>query len=464
MPLLLGVLVLGFDVFWLYISANTARLGVRGYLRMRREVNADWHTRYAVVRGLHPEWLAWSDIRHVVIIPNYREREEILARCIESLAAQEVARQIVVVLAMESREDGALEKAARLELRYAGSFAAIYSTFHPADLVGEVRGKSSNEAWAARDAEQRLIAEEVDLDLVTISSCDADTIFHASHFSALTYKFATDGSRYRRFWQAPILLYNNIWETSVLLRAQSSISGVNMLGNLTKRNRMVFPQSTYHLSFRLAREVGYWDVDVIPEDWHMFLKCYYQTNGQVEIEPIFIPVGNDSVRARTYFQSLKEAYHQKRRHAWGVTDLPYAVIQSLHRTEMSFYRRFRRVWAVAANHLIWSTHWSLLTLGWIMPSVLHSAFGVPLPPGDMHVLARIALTAAVVPYLGIILIDIRMRPPLPAHWTFWTRTGAVVQWALLPISSLFFSMAPAVHAQTNLALGKRMEYRVTEKA
>jgi hypothetical protein len=41
--------------------------------------------------------------------------------------------------------------------------------------------------------------------------------------------------------------------------------------------------------------------------------------------------------------------------------------------------------------------------------------------------------------------------------------GDIVWWFLLPISSLLFSTFPALDAQTRLALGKRLEYRVTEK-
>jgi hypothetical protein len=457
-------LVVAFDLFWLYTSANTFRLGFRGFRRMRRDIATDWHVRY------HEKWrrgmayIPWEAVRHVVIIPNYKELESKLMRCLDSMAAEPAARQIIVVLAMEDREPGAREKATYIERIYAGRFDAIFSTFHPADIAGEVRGKSSNEAWAARETERWLIERGgYKLDHLTITSCDADTIFHPAHFDALTCKFATDPNRYLRFWQAPIFYHNNTWEEPALLRVSSAISGVHMLGNLAKGNKMVFPQSTYHLSFKLAREVGYWDVDVIPEDWHMFLKCYYFTGGKTEVEPFFIPVGNDGVRARGFVRTLKEAYTQNRRHAWGVSDLPYAVIQGLQRSDMSPYRRVRRTWALASNHLVWSTHWSLLTLGWTLPLMLATIFHVGGPPSDMHTFGRLAIMATLFPYIGIIVLDHKLRPPQPADWPFWQRALSVAQWFLLPVTSLFFSTIPAVHAHTTLLFGKRMEYKVTEK-
>src|SRR6185437_2811240 len=145
-------------------------------------------------------------------------------------------------------------------------------------------------------ARQALIGEGGwDIYTTTITSCDADTVFHPSYFDCVTYKFATDPQRYRRFWQSAILLNNNIWESPAPLRVASALAGVHILSNLVRRSRMMFPQSTYTLSFKMADDVGYWDPDVIPEDWHMFLKCFYAFQGEVDVEPIFLPTGNDAV-------------------------------------------------------------------------------------------------------------------------------------------------------------------------
>jgi hypothetical protein len=399
------------------------------------------------------------------VVPTYKEPPEILRRTLQSLAEQEVARQLIVVLAMEEREAGAPEKSALLEVEFTAGFAAMMTTHHPAGIPGEVVGKSSNENYAARAAKRWLVDQcGHPLGAVTVTSCDADTIFHPRYFSALTYKFCTDEHRYRRFWQSPILLVNNIWRTPAPLRVGSALSGVHILSNLMKRDRVVFPQSTYSLSLQMAHDVGYWDPDVIPEDWHMFLKCFYATSGAVEVEPILLPTGNDAVHAGGWWRSIVMTYVQHKRHAWGASDIPYAVRLSLAHREISLGRRVRRLVALASNHLLWATHWFILSVGWSVPLLLGWLLGSETNHDALHWWARWILTACLGPYIVMIAIDARLRPPKPADWTRWHGLLAFFMWFCLPVTSFVTSTIPALDAQTRLMLGKRLEYRVTDKS
>ena len=491
LPFPFAVAVLAFDLFWLYLSASTAWRAYRGYRRVRLAEQTDWRREFRIAESFGRTFAGWDEIFHVVIIPSYKEPLEMLRRTLRSLAAQQNAGQIVVVLALEAREPGAGQKARKLEEEFGGCFDRMFSTFHPAGIPGEVAGKSSNENWAARIAKRHLVDDVgYDLRTLTVTSCDADSVFHPAYFACLSYKFATDHHRYRRFWQSPILLHNNIWETAAPLRVGSALAGTHILANLCKRDRVVFPQSTYSLSLQMADDVGYWDPDVIPEDWHMFLKCFFTFSGAVEVEPIYLPTGNDAVRADTTWRSFVEAFQQHKRHAWGASDIPYAVREALAHTEIPRRRRARRVIALTANHLLWTTHWFLLSFGWGAPWValwiLHRLFGGgdgvdPLQfllgggwimrwmlGGEVEVnwlqaAGGLALWACVIPYVAMILIDSRLRPAKPAWWRRRHGIVATIMWAALPFTSLVFSTVPALVAQTRLMLGRRLEYRVTEK-
>ena len=67
---------------------------------------------------------------------------------------------------------------AALLVVWAKRIAGFLVTFHPFGLPGEVRGKSSNQAWAASCAVAELVDRQGhNLDHLTVTSCDADTQF-----------------------------------------------------------------------------------------------------------------------------------------------------------------------------------------------------------------------------------------------------------------------------------------------
>ncbi len=337
----------------------------------------------------------------------------------------------------------------------------FFPTFHPPNILGEIKGKSSNENWAARIAKRRVVDEMgYDLDLLTITSCDADTQFPPGYYACLTYKFATNAKRYRRFWQAPIFYYNNVWEVPAPLRLPNSLGGLNHLAKLTRKYCVVFPQSTYSLSLRMAHEVDYWDPDIISEDWHMFLKCFFHLGGTVDVEPIFLPVGNDGVRVKGYFRTFWEHYQQARRHAWGASDIPYAIKMSFAHPEIRFRTRLRRTWSVFENHVLWSSQWFLITV----PAVLVFVFGYHLGPHWFTGLSAGILKPCMAPLAIMVGIDGLLRPPRPKSFAWWFFPIQYAQWFLLAAITFFFTALPALESQMRLLIGRRLEYKVTEKA
>jgi hypothetical protein len=340
----------------------------------------------------------------------------------------------------------------------------MFITYHPVGLPGEVRGKSSNQAWAVRRAVEELVERRgYDLDEMTVTSCDADTIMPPQYFEALTYHFATDPRRYRRFWQAPIFFYNNIWQLPAPLRVPNALGGMVHLSRLSRKRRVLFSQSTYSLSMRMAHDVGYWDTDVIPEDWHMFLKCFYELGGAVEVQPIHLPIGNDGALSHTPRETLVNHYQQVRRWAWGAVDVPYAFNEAHMHTEIPIARRYARVWYLFENHIMWSTQWFYITLSGFIPFVIDQVFGVKVMPEWFTIGSRFLLTPCLVFYVALITLDYKMRPPAPKSINRFWQASALVHWLLIPPITFVCSCLPALDSQVRLMLNRRMEYRVTEK-
>jgi len=460
------IAILVFHTYWLWRTMMNGAHAMKGYRLLNRYKNADWRAKFDKAKAEGKTPFAWDEIRHIVIVPNYTESIEKLRMGLDSIARSPIAGQIVVVLAMEAREgEPGRDKATRLIEEYRGRVGRILAEFHPFGLPGEIVGKSSNENWAARRAKEQLIdIEGGDIDKYTITSCDVDTVFHENHFPSLTYHFATNPNRYRRFWQGPIFYYNNIWHVPAPMRLPHALSGMVQLGRLSRSFfRMIMPQSTYTLSLRMANEVGYWDPDIIPEDWHMFLKCYYACGGEVEVETIYSPIYMDGIRSKNYVRTYVSYYEQAKRHAWGATDIPYSMCQVLDHPEIPLYKRLRYWWGVTEAHLLWTTQWALITLGRTVPFGL-AALGLVEFPAWFKPLDQWLLVPCGGTLLLMLILDAKMRPPRPKEWKPFLYPIQYGQYFLMAGITFLSGTLPGLEAQTRLAIGKRLEYRVTEKA
>ena len=496
-PFVLGLAIVAFFVYWLIRSYAVAISCMIGFRRIERWKRTAWFDKYAKHRAWQrdPDALPdWDWPRHMVIIPNYNESEEGLARTLNSLAAQSNASQLVVVMAMEAREAASRAKAARLIMRFRSRFNDMFATYHPAGLPAETPGKGSNEAWAAREAHTRLIEHAgMDIDRFTITSCDADAVFHPQHFAALNYLFLANEDRYRTFWQPTIFNSNNIWDIPAPLRLPDGLSGINRTSNLVMPGSVKFPTSCYSVSWSMLHEVDYWDEEVIPEDWHVYLKCCYTLGDRVHVEPIFLPLGNDCVLTDGYFKTMRAHYAQSVRHAWGASDIPYAWRASFGRSPLGIKRRLLLAGAVTKVHVLWMSQWYIVTMGAHVPMMLTKYFGADMPswwlareiklPGPgWHIgeMVRgdfsnpvepwVYLTVAtgiiyfcLFPLIAMIIFELKTRGPRPDYVSRTAFIASFGMWPLMAFITFFFASMPALHAQLKLASGQGLIYRVAEK-
>jgi len=464
-PRTVAYFTIGFLTFWLYRSFQSGILGIRGYLKIRRSEKTNWKNKYSEEKK--KDSLTWDQIKHVVILPNYKESVKTISTSLECLAQQKNLKkeQLIVVLAMEERAQGYQERAQELLKKFKGKFGRLEVIVHPEGITGEIKGKASNEAWAAKKIKKILIDKEgYDINKITITSCDADAHINHQYFSALTYQFATDQNRYLRFWQSPICWYNNFWKVPAFVRIVGTLSNIGYLANIQEPDGLFFNYSTYSTSLKLLDEVGYWDTDVISEDWHIFLQSFFEKKGQIEVSPIFLPTSIDAPEGKTHFAALKARYEQCKRHAWGATDIPFAIQKSIQHQEIPLFVRFFRVYKVIESHMLWSTNWFLLTLGAWVPTLINPFFKQTALSYNLPKVAQWVLNVCVLFLIIMIVVDRAIRPKPPKEEL---RKGfnflEIIQWILMPIAALFMAVLPAVDSQTRLMLGKRLEYKVTEK-
>lgn len=455
-PQIVAFVVLTFDIIWFYRSAMMGVTAIASYLKIESAKKYDILSEACNL----PDF---EKVHHIYMITNVNEPLHILERSLEALANQDFPRErIFAVLAMEEREKEAQKKAEYLIKKFDGRIGKIYATFHPL-LPGEVVGKSSNESYASKWTKKQVIEElGLDINFVTISTSDADSLLHPKYFSYLTYLFLTSKNRYRRFWQGAVVFYNNIWRIPLPSRVLNSVNTIWQMSQLSRPDRLI-NYSTYSTSLKMVDEVGYWDTDVIPEDYRMFFKCFFKLKGEVEVDPIFLPINADAAESVSVLRTFKNQYYQQQRWAWGASDDPKFIKWWLTVNDIPFWKKTRRVFKVLSDHLFWPVNWFMVTIGTNIPILLNPKFSQTVLGQKLPSLSSSILTLCLIFLLVTIYIDLKSRPQRPVKAGLVKRISEHLGWVLLPIFGFFLGALPGIDAHTRLMFGKYLGYRVTEK-
>lgn len=454
-----------------------------GLAKIRRWEQTDWYEHYQ--QHADASALPWEAVQHLVIIPNYKEPLRLMRRTLNVLSAQyEADKRLTVILAMEAGEEGCAQKAEQLIAEYGSRFKQLYFTVHPRGLPGEMQCKSANESWAARWAKRTLVDEQGEnLDHICVTTMDADTRWHPQYFYALTALFALNEQRHHRFWQAPIRYHGNIWNINPLLRIVNAYATSLELSYLSMMPWWkALPMSSYSLSLRLLHISGYWDGDVIADEWHMYIKAYFAQDGDLDLEPVMLPFIADATVGNGLPGELRERYLQTLRHAWGSKEIGYMIAKLIDHPEAPFMKSFRLLGRISHDILMAGAGWVILTVGSQLPVLLHPQIA----PIDLLAVLRdpsagvqqavtnlieeptwILLLSAgsLVVLLAIVfwVQDVRTRPPRNRPLGLMERVWTLLSFPLMPILTLIVLALPTIQAQTRLLMGIPLQFRVAKK-
>ncbi|MBI2009666.1 MAG: glycosyltransferase family 2 protein [Candidatus Chisholmbacteria bacterium] len=456
-PTIVAYYIIAFAVYWFYRSASVAVLAVIGHFRLRAAERFDWLGDVKTFPG-------WKKVKHVILVPTYKEPVTTLVRLLSAIEEQTFPLQnIHVVMSFEEREgEAAEEKRKTLTRQFGKSFGSFLTTMHP-DIAGEVKGKSANTSWAARFAKLKLVDERgLDPKFMTVTNADADSILHPSYLAALTYQFLDHPNRYRRIWQPAVVFYNNIWKVPAPIRVLASVWSVVHLYVLMRQGVLI-NFSTYSTSMQMIIDIGFWDTDVIPEDFRLFFKSFFHFKGDLEVEPIFLPVKQDAPQSTSYFRTLINQYEQVKRWAWGVVDNPYIVVRFLTVPEVPFWKKTVYLWQFVQTHFLWPVNWFAITVGAFFPPLLNPVFARTTLGKTLPQVSSAILTISLVSLVAVWIVHVRQRPKAAGEMSVLRQLLTPVELLLLPVLGFFFSALPGLDAHTRLMLGRYIEYRVTEK-
>lgn len=330
--------------------------------------------RECILHALRTDWVnEWEEFKkdrpgiedgllHIVVLPNYKEDEDMLSDTIENISESYLAKSnTIVVLGMEAREGpSGSEKANRLITRHKANFKDMFATFHPPNIPCEVAGKSSNTQWAFREVQRWFgsyvshTTDIVDPSKVLVTVADADAIHHKHHWLCMSISALSMPVEQRNWtmFQPPIIQFRNLETVPALIRLQAYATifyEVASLYTADWKTSMTFSAYTAPLQLLGHPMIDGWDADVIAEDHHMYFKCgcasyWEQINEKKSVDsisklslcPVWLPLSSYMAEDRAgWWPSIVAKFQQARRHAQGVSEISYLCLQKWSLCEAS---------------------------------------------------------------------------------------------------------------------------------
>lgn len=514
-PILVAYFIIAFDLVWLVKSLRLNYYLVLGYMRLHHSESLDWQARLGDVDDLSAAITARTaelermpkvsgvfnlsrrarklkasqrnaanylaelkdlesrqtvlikpkELLNVVIIATYNESLEILEPSIKALERVKYPlSQLMVVIAYEERGGEETERNAELLIkRYGPSFGHAMAVKHPAGIAGEGRVKGANITYAARRVTEYVSGLGLDPENIIVSTFDADHRPHPSYFACLSYRYAIDPSRIHRSYQPIPMFYNNIWDAPAPMRLIATGSSFWIIMQ-TMRPHLLRNFAAHAQSLKALIDIDYWSVTSIVEDGHQYWRSYFIYDGDHAVVPIFVPVYQDAVLAKTYRKTFKVQYIQLRRWAWGISDFPYMMRNNLKNKQIRWEDKVAQTARLIEGHFSWATAPLVLTFVAWLPLYLNRSFADQLLAHELPVIASRILSLATLGLVTSVIISIVSLPPKPPRYGRSRHVGMVLQWALLPLTAIFFGAFAAIDAQTRLAIGRYLDWAVTEKA
>lgn len=458
-PFVAAYFVIAFALFWVLKTAFLSYHLRYNWKRLRHHMALDWSEMVSRFKYDH--------LHHAVILPFYKEPEEVIEASLEALSKVKYdLKKIVVVLAGEGRaESHASDVFAKMQVKYKDRFGVLLTTLHPANVPGEMAGKGSNAAYAAEQL-RTLVLDPKGLKYTEtiVSIFDIDTVLYPDYFNCLVWHFLTAENPLKSSFQPVPIFNNNIWEAPAVSRVVAMSSTFWEMVQQERPERMA-TFSSHSVTFQALYEVGYWQSNMVSEDSRIFWNLLMANDGKYQVIPLSYPVSMDANAAPSLRQTIVQIYKQHRRWTYGVENLCYILFHFTKNKNIPLKQRIivalqqaEGYWSLVTNPIM------LFILGWapifLGGSKFHQtvlSYNLPIVVRDLLILAMFGLVISSV-------ISLTLIPPRPNHASRFSYLVMALQWIMVPATMIIFSAIPGLDAQTRLMFGRYMGFWVTPKA
>lgn len=408
-----------------------------------------------------------SETYNLVLVAAYNESYEVIEATIRSLTRSTYnLKHLIVALAYEERGGEGIEATAqRLKKEFKNSFLTFETIKHPRDLPNEVVGKGGNITFAARYMKGWLDEKGIEYKNVLVTTLDSDNRPHPAYFDYATYEYIVNEDRKHLAYQPIALFLNNIWDVPAPMRV---VATGNTFWNIitSMRPHLLRNFASHSQPMDALVEMNFWSTRTVVEDGHQFWRSYFYFGGNYSVHPLYIPIYQDAVLDDTYFKTFKAQFIQLRRWMYGASDIPYVATHLFTRKRnvpfwpsLVWFMRALEGYSTAASVSI------IIAVGGWIPLLLnshsHSDIIAHQLPDMVSRIQQIALLGLVV----MVFLSFKLLPPRPERYKRSRTIWMVLQWALMPLTSIAFLSFAALSAQARLFFARYLvKFDVTNKA
>jgi len=436
----------------------------KGELTSKNVERPKWHMRNMQLLASRPHSFTPDQLMHAVIIATVDESREVLEPTIQAVLANNFdPTKMILVIAYEGRAGKAAEdRVNELVKVYGDKFSHAMSVKHPPNIPGEIIGKGGNVTYAGRELQKYLEKESIDPDTVLVTTLDSDNRPDKKYFHALSYLFCVVPQPLRASYQPLPMFTNNIWDAPTLMRVIATGNNLFYLVG-TQRQHLSRNFSAHAQPMSALIEMDFWSVRTIVEDGHHFWRSYFHFDGDYRVYPLSIPIYQDAVLADGYWRTIKAQFYQLRRWTYGASDVAYIADQGFwHKNSAPKLDVLAKLLRTLEGHVTWATGPLLIYFAAFIPPLIHAqnlaANELPLIVSRVQRIGLVGLFLSV--YVCLVIL-----PPRPARYRRHRSVLMLLQWALLPITSIGFGSLAAFNSQTRLMFKRYLStFDVTEKA
>lgn len=497
-PLLAAVFIIGYIIMWFVKAIGISYRTVQGYQLLQVAKKVDWRARLGdledvdkALHDYHPKkkGIEWkqaehyknlttvaanretyykpSEVYNVLILPMVKEGRDVVEPTVQSIVSSHYdMKQMILIIAFEERAGKqSKDLAESLVKKYKNTFFHAAAIGHPSNLPNEVIGKGGNINFAGRYVEGFLKEKHIDPDKVIVTTLDADNRPDPSYFAYLTYEYILDLDHRHKAYQPVSIYMNNIWDVPAPMRVLATGNSFWTIIN-AQRPHMLRNFSSHAQGMSSLIDTNFWSARTIVEDGHQYWRSYFRFDGDYEVEPIYVPIHQDAVLAETYWKTIKAQFVQLRRWAYGASDVAYVADKGFRKgSKVPFFGFLSRFLRLLESHISWATASIIIAFGAWAPLFLSTEANRSIVAHELPLIASQLQQVAMVGLFITVFLAFKLLPPRPARYKRRRNILMLLQWVIMPITSIAYGSVAAFYSQTRLLLGKYLDkFDVTVKA